>query len=174
MQETGVQSLGWKGEYGNALRYSCLEDHHGQRSLVGYSPQGHRESDITERLSTTHRFEMASYSWSCNNELSQGRGFSEDWNPRLGSIGSVLAFRALWCLNDASLRMIHLLIFFFFFFYSPKVILRWHPLHYSWLENPMDRGAWRATGLQRVGHAWSDLVLMQGPKRSWLFLFSVS
>ena len=24
----------------------------GQRSLVGYSPQGHRESDQTERLST--------------------------------------------------------------------------------------------------------------------------
>ena len=25
---------------------------YGQRSLVGYSPQGHKESDITERLST--------------------------------------------------------------------------------------------------------------------------
>ena len=29
-----------------------------------------------------------------------------------------------------------------------------NPLHYSCLENPMDRGVWRATsiGLQRVGH----------------------
>ena len=28
------------------------------------------------------------------------------------------------------------------------------PLHYSCLENPMDRGAWRAKsiGLQRIGH----------------------
>jgi len=25
---------------------------HGQRSLVGYSPQGHKESDMTERLNT--------------------------------------------------------------------------------------------------------------------------
>ena len=25
---------------------------HGQRSLVGYSPQGHKESDTTEQLST--------------------------------------------------------------------------------------------------------------------------
>ena len=25
---------------------------HGQRSLVGHSPQGHKESDTTERLST--------------------------------------------------------------------------------------------------------------------------
>ena len=26
---------------------SCLENPHGQRSLVGYSPQGHKESDRT-------------------------------------------------------------------------------------------------------------------------------
>ena len=28
------------GGYGNPLQYSCLENPHGQRSLVGYSPQG--------------------------------------------------------------------------------------------------------------------------------------
>ena len=27
---------------------------HGQRSLVGYSPWGHKESDMTERLTHTH------------------------------------------------------------------------------------------------------------------------
>ena len=27
---------------------------HGQRSLVGYSPWGHKESDTTERLSAGH------------------------------------------------------------------------------------------------------------------------
>ena len=33
-------------------------------------------------------------------------------------------------------------------------------LQYCCLENPMDRGAWRATykGSQRVGHDWSDLA----------------
>ena len=30
-----------------------LENLHGQRSLAGYSPWGHRESDTTERLSST-------------------------------------------------------------------------------------------------------------------------
>ena len=35
---------------GNSLQYSCLESPHGQRSLVGYSPQGHKESDVTEQL----------------------------------------------------------------------------------------------------------------------------
>ena len=33
------------GGLGNPLQYSCLEKSHGQRSLVGYSPQGHKESD---------------------------------------------------------------------------------------------------------------------------------
>ena len=34
--------------HGNLLRYSCLENPHGQRNLVGYSPRGCRESDMTE------------------------------------------------------------------------------------------------------------------------------
>ena len=38
--------------HGNSLQYSCLENPCGKRSLVGYSPQGHKESDMTERLST--------------------------------------------------------------------------------------------------------------------------
>ena len=33
---------------GNPLQYSCLENPHGQRSLVGYSPRGHKESDMAE------------------------------------------------------------------------------------------------------------------------------
>ena len=33
---------------GNPLQYSCLEKPHGQRSLAGYSPQGHTESETTE------------------------------------------------------------------------------------------------------------------------------
>ena len=54
MQETPVQFLGWEDplEEGNSLQYSCLENPHGQRSLVGYSPWGCKELDTTERLST--------------------------------------------------------------------------------------------------------------------------
>ena len=37
-------------ENGNPLQYSCLEKSHGQRSLVGYSPWGCKELDMTERL----------------------------------------------------------------------------------------------------------------------------
>ena len=37
---------------GNPLQCSCLENPHGQRNLVGYSPWGRKELDMTERLST--------------------------------------------------------------------------------------------------------------------------
>ena len=54
MQETWIRSLGWEDplEEGMATQYSHLENTHGQRSLVGYSPWGHKESDTTERLNT--------------------------------------------------------------------------------------------------------------------------
>ena len=43
------------GGHGNTLQYSCLENPHGQRSPVGCSPWGRKESDTTERLSTAHK-----------------------------------------------------------------------------------------------------------------------
>ena len=42
------------GGYGNPLQYFCLENSHGQRSLVGYSSWGRKELDMTERLIHTH------------------------------------------------------------------------------------------------------------------------
>ena len=46
------------GGHGNPLLYSCLENPHGQRSLVGYSPWGHKKSDTTEQLSTQHSIKL--------------------------------------------------------------------------------------------------------------------
>ena len=40
------------GGNSNPLQYSCLEKSHLQRSLAGYSPWGHKESNTTEYLST--------------------------------------------------------------------------------------------------------------------------
>ena len=36
------------GGHVNPLQNSCLENPHGQRSLAGYSPWGHKELDMTE------------------------------------------------------------------------------------------------------------------------------
>ena len=41
------------GGHDSPLQYSCPENPHKQRSLVGYSPMGCKESDMTERLSTS-------------------------------------------------------------------------------------------------------------------------
>ena len=53
MWETRVQSLDQEdpAEKGTATTPVCLPgEFHGQRSLVGYSPQGHKELDMTGRL----------------------------------------------------------------------------------------------------------------------------
>ena len=64
MQESWVQSLGWEYplEKGMATHFSNLpEEVHGQRSLVGYSPWGCKESDMTEQLPQEElRFQVAS------------------------------------------------------------------------------------------------------------------
>ena len=56
VQEPQVLSLGWLeipgsspgGGHGSTLQYSCLGNPHGQKSLVGYSPWGCKESDMIE------------------------------------------------------------------------------------------------------------------------------
>ena len=53
VQETWVRSLGWKDPRRREWLPTSVflsEEFHGQRSLVGYGPWGHRESDTTEWL----------------------------------------------------------------------------------------------------------------------------
>ena len=53
------RSLG--GGHSNSLQYSCLENLHVQRSLVGYSPRGCKELDTTEGLSIVQQFLRSTY-----------------------------------------------------------------------------------------------------------------
>ena len=60
MQETWVQFLGWedlleKG-MGTHTSFIAMGESHGQRSLAGYSPWGHKELDMTERLTLSLSF----------------------------------------------------------------------------------------------------------------------
>ena len=50
VQETQVQSLGWEDLLGKGIPTPVFlhGEFHGQRSLVGYSPWGRKESDLTE------------------------------------------------------------------------------------------------------------------------------
>ena len=50
-----------------------------------------------------------------------------------------------------------------------------HPLQYSCLENPMDRGVWQASPYNhRAGHDWRDLAWMAGTKPPRLCVLSCS
>ena len=44
------------GGHGNPLQYSCLENPHGQRGLMGYSPRGFKESDTTKHKYSLYNF----------------------------------------------------------------------------------------------------------------------
>ena len=53
MQETQVQSLGWEDPLEVSMVTSPVflpGESHGQRSLAGYSPWGHKEWDTTEGI----------------------------------------------------------------------------------------------------------------------------
>ena len=64
-----VGDLGWipgfgrshGGGHGNSLQYFCLENPHRQRSLVGYSPWGLKELDMTKQLSTAQHILYSSF-----------------------------------------------------------------------------------------------------------------
>ena len=57
--------------HGKSFQYSCLENPHGQRSLVGYSPWGHKESDTSEATahSTHWRKDRHTDQWNRNKSL---------------------------------------------------------------------------------------------------------
>ena len=54
MQETQVHSLGWEDPLEKGMATLLAGESHGQSNLAGYSPQGHKELDMTERHSTVH------------------------------------------------------------------------------------------------------------------------
>ena len=58
VQETWVRILPGEGN-GNPLQEFLSEEFHGQRSLAGYSPKGHKELDRTEELTHTHTINEA-------------------------------------------------------------------------------------------------------------------
>ena len=101
----------------------------GQRSLVGYSPWGHKRvgHDLVTKQNNNY-----CYLWASQLALMV--------KNQVANVGDI---------RDAGLIP-----------GSGRSRGGGHgnPLQYSCLENPMDRGAWRATvrRLQRVGHKWSN------------------
>ena len=122
---------------GNPLQYSCLENLHGQRSLVGYSPWGPKESDMTEQLSTVHMYlevtclhfwQLLSFQWQPTPVLLPGKPHGgrslvgcRQWGREESDTTERLHF-SLPCIGEGN----------------------GNPLQCSCLENPRDGGAWWA------------------------------
>ena len=101
---------------------------HGRKSLVGYSPWGHKELDITEQLTV---------SFSCSFRLPRWLSGKKKSPASTGDMGNVDSI-------SGSGR-------------SPE-LGNVNPLHYSCLENSMDRGAWQAT-VHGVTKSWTRLSM---------------
>ena len=54
---TGIGRFPGEGN-GHSLQYSCLKKSLGQRSLAGYSPWGHIQSDTTEHTCTYYMINL--------------------------------------------------------------------------------------------------------------------
>ena len=54
--------------HGNPLKYSCLENPHGERSLAGCSQWGPKELDTTEQLNTQEMGYKGYLQWSRRKE----------------------------------------------------------------------------------------------------------
>ena len=158
------------GRHGNTLQYSCLENQHRQRSLVGYSP--------------------------ANGKLSLFLGL---WVDSMGSknfAGYIFVSSVITPVSSWRTFMTPSLCYIWTLF-SPHISLgfSWwlrgkesacnagvagdtvstsglgkspggehsHPLQYSCMENPMDRGPWLATahGCHKVWWDWNNLASMQ-------------
>ena len=58
IQETWVRSLGWEDPLEKGMVTTAVllpGEFHGQRSLAGYSPWGHKESDTAEHTHISHQ-----------------------------------------------------------------------------------------------------------------------
>ena len=75
MQETQVQSLGWEDPLENATPVLLPGEFHRQYNLAGYSPQGCRELDTTEQLSTHVKSTMSYHKLMASSHLKKKSKF---------------------------------------------------------------------------------------------------
>ena len=127
-QETWAQPLGREDPLEKEWLPTTIflsGEFHGLRSLTGYSPWGHRELNMTEGLTLSHSSFPGGASGkepTCQWRRRKRRG----WNL-LANAGDTGDTNSIYGSGKSSGEG------------------NGNPLQYSCLENPMDRGAWRAT-----------------------------
>ena len=130
--ETSVPFLGWEEPQKRKWQPTSVSlpgESHGQRSLVGYSPWGHKESDITEATWHAHTTYLRA---SLGAQSMKNPPAMQETSHNAIDQGSIPGLER--CPGEGHSN----------------------PLQYSCLENPVDRGAWWAT-VHRVAKSWTRL-----------------
>ena len=158
--------------HGNPLQYSCLENPHGQRILVGYSPWGCKESDVTERPSTAqHTIQRKR---SCHSFRANFLIFPEvesTMEKAMATHSSILAWKIPWTEEPGRLQSMGLLRvgmterLHFHFSLSCIREGNGNPFQCSCLENPRDGGAWLAA-VYGVTPSWTRLKWLSSSSSS--------
>ena len=134
------------GGHGNPLQYSCLQNPHGQKSLVGYSLQGHKESDTTEQLTTVQLFHnhlvknLSLLFWILFIFVGEGNG-----NPlEYSCLENPMAGGTWWAAVRGVVKSRTQLSDFTFTFTFLHWRRKWQPTPGFLPGESRDRGAWRA------------------------------
>ena len=119
--------------HSNPLRYSCLENPHGQRSLAGYSLWCRKESHTTERLSTAqhnpllHVFCFHAPTGNCSGNIMNGKSVVK-YNGHI-----LVHWIFLLCLTFLTIHFLKLFVSFIStvltFIISTSLIILFNPFH---------------------------------------------
>ena len=134
----------WRREQRSAPVFLPGESH-GQRSLAGYSPEGCKQSDATERLTHNTSSTAESICYSSSPALTS-RVWRRRWHPtpvllpgKSHGRRSLVGFRPWGRTESDTTERLH-----FHFSLSGIGEGNGNPLQCSCLENPRDGGAWWA------------------------------
>ena len=134
------------GRHGNPLQYFCLENPHGQRSLLGYSPWGCTELGVTEQSTV--------YFWLTAN-------IQDVWNSMIHNCMILITLKWTPSCENTQIRprrtcqtVNYLWVWMTLFFAS---CVFWFPIMHMltfwwWTGRP---GMLRFMASQRVGHDWA-------------------
>ena len=159
MQETWVWSLGWKVPWRRKwqpIPVLLPGEFHGQRSLVGYSLWGHKESDTTEWLT------LLSFMYLCDlrcfiDNIREGNG-----NPLQYSCLENPMDRGAWWAPVHGVAKIRTQLSdftFTFHFHALEKEIATHSSVLAWrIPGTGEPGGLPSIGSCRVGHDWSDLA----------------
>ena len=148
MQETWVWSLGREGLLKEDMQPTPVflpRESHGQRSLVGYSPQGHKESDTTKETAHTHAYIERDRDRNRERETDTAR---EIWGNFLGCFpkNSCRQARIQWTRlsNSHGFGIWAMIPLDWTYSYLTSIPSHWYPLHLDsgWQSNWAGRVVW--------------------------------